>query len=193
MFWSGLGFYEPNMVPNGPCWFLQDIPTAIWSLGDPCMTFDPTNMFCSDLGFFWPHLVLIGHFYSNLTPDDLGWPLHDLWPYQYVLFWSGVLLTKYGSHRAFLKEFDPRWHRVTPAWPVTPTICFDQVWAKYGYKWAMFPKLIPLFQNFNRNCHGHTYIHTYTHTDRNSDCIVSFLKYFRRDNSSHARDTNFIG
>ena len=45
---------------------------------------------------------------------DPWWPLPDLWPQQCPTLWSGALLTKFGSHRAFLRHidlwmtFDPR-------------------------------------------------------------------------------------
>ena len=73
---------------------------------DPCMTFDPCNALHSGQGFFQPNLVAIGHFKANWPLVDSGWSLCDLWPQQTTTLLSGVLLTKFGSHRAFLRQID---------------------------------------------------------------------------------------
>ena len=79
------------------------------------MTFDPSNTLRFDQVFFPPNLVAIGHFYAIWPLLDPRWPLHDFWTQQCTTLWSGVLLTKFGSHRAFPRRidsfmtYDPRW------------------------------------------------------------------------------------
>ena len=70
------------------------------------MTFDPRLVLLSDQGFFLPNLVAIGDFCAIWSLVDPRWPLHDLWPKQWVTLRSGVLPTKFGGLMAFLKELD---------------------------------------------------------------------------------------
>ena len=71
------------------------------------MTFDPSNALHFGQGFFLPNLVAIGHFLAIWPLVDPRWPLHDFWPQQCTTLWSEVLFTKFGSHRAFLRQIDP--------------------------------------------------------------------------------------
>ena len=87
--------------------------------------------------------------------------LHDLLPQQCITFWSGVLLTKVGSHRAFLRQinpgmiFDPRWSRFENM-PInlmgpffTPMLTFRSI-----------------IQSMTKCIADRAYIHTYTYTYR---------------------------
>ena len=103
--------------------------------------------------------MTIGYFKAIWPLVDPWWPLHDLWPQQCTTLWPGVLFTKFGSHRAFLRQidlwmtFDPRWGRfenmptnlVGPS--PTPMSTFSS---------------IP--QSMAKRIAGHTYTHTHTHT-----------------------------
>ena len=77
---------------------------ALWPLFDPgwqWVTFDPSNTPRSGEGFVWPYLAVNKRsFWAIWALFDLGWPQHDLWPWQYVTLWSGFLQTKFGSCRA---------------------------------------------------------------------------------------------
>ena len=97
-------------------------------------------------GPFYQSLVATGHFKGIWPLVDLGWPVHDLWPQQYITLWSWVLPTKFGGHRAFLSNLtlvDPWWplHDLWPQqcitlWPgVLPT--------KFGGHRALLSKLTP--------------------------------------------------
>ena len=73
--------------------FLQSIPTQF-------------NLWLTPA---WPLQIWLpyGHSWAFLTsvwPAD--WPLSDLWPQQCTTLQSGVLLTKFGGHMVFLKQFD---------------------------------------------------------------------------------------
>ena len=71
-------------------------------------------------------LVTFGHL-SNLTS---GWPQltpHNLWSQQCINFQSGVLPTKFGSHRAFLSNLTLGWPQLTPAWPSTLSLHYTLV------------------------------------------------------------------
>ena len=87
------------------------------TLDDPCLTFDPSNALHSGQRFFPPNLVSIGHCKANWPLLDPSWPLHDLRPQQCSTFWSGVLSTKFGGHRALLSKLTPSWPQLTPTWP----------------------------------------------------------------------------
>ena len=56
--------------------------------------------------FFLSNLVAIVHSCAIWPLVDPGWPLHDLWPQLCITLWSGALPTKFGDHRAFLKQLD---------------------------------------------------------------------------------------
>ena len=84
-------------------------------------------------------LVAIWHFYAILPWVDLSWPMQDLWPHQCIALWSGVLSTKFGGHRAFLRNLTSGWPWLTPAWPSTPTMSYTlirgssyQIWWPYS-------------------------------------------------------------
>ena len=79
------------------------------------MTFDPSNTLRFGQGFFPPNLVAIGYFEAIWPLVDPRWPLCDLWPQQCTTFWSGILLNKFGSHRAFLRQIDP-WMTFDSRW-----------------------------------------------------------------------------
>ena len=110
---------------------------------DPCLTVDPINALHSSQGFFLPYLVAA--FLSNLAHD---WPLHDLWPQKCIAFWSRVLPTKSGSHRAFLGNLTSAWPRLTPTlhdlWPHQYTTLWSMVLpSKFGGHMAFLSTLIP--------------------------------------------------
>ena len=106
--------------------------TPTWPQLDPNMTFDPNNALCFGQGFFPPNEVAIEHFLAIWLLVDPRWPLHDLWPQQCTALWSGVLLTKFGSHRAFVRQIDP-WMTFNPKWGtpggVASKICPQTSWA----------------------------------------------------------------
>ena len=111
-------------------WWLYGISKQfdLWlTLADPYMTFHPSNALRSGQRFFPPNLVTIGHCLANWPLLDPTWPLHDLWPQQCIMLWSGVLPTKFGGHRALLSKLTPTWPQLTPAWPSTPAMHYALV------------------------------------------------------------------
>ena len=70
---------------------------------------------------------------SKLTPDDSSWPLHDLWPQQRIMLWSGILPTKFGGHRTFLSNLTPGWPQMTPTWPLTPAMNYRVLTTGQGF------------------------------------------------------------
>ena len=130
---SGLCFFLlPNLVATGH--FLRYL-TSGWPRLDPCMPFDLSNELHVDQGFFLPNLVTIRHFQAIWPLVDPSWPQHDLWPQHCISLWSGVLPTKFGSHKALLSKLTPTWPQLTPTWPLTPAMhyalvrCFSyQTW-----------------------------------------------------------------
>ena len=50
------------------------------------------------------------------------WPLRDLWLQQCITLWSGILRTKFDSHREYLSNLTSGWPKLTPAWPLTPVM-----------------------------------------------------------------------
>ena len=104
-----------------------------------CKTIDLINALHSGLGSFLPNLVATGHFWGMWPLFDPSWPLHDLWPQQCITFWSGVLPTKFGGHRALLSKLTPTWPLITPSWPLTPAMHYtlvrdssNQIWWPWG-------------------------------------------------------------
>ena len=73
---------------------------------DPCMTFDATNALHPGQGFFLPNLVAIGHSWAIWPLVDPALPLRDPRPQQCITLLSRVFPTKFGSHRAFLRQID---------------------------------------------------------------------------------------
>ena len=117
-----------------------------WPRLDPCMTFDPSNELHVDQGFFLLNLVAIRHFQAIWPLVDLSWPLHDLWPQQCITLWSGVLPTKFGSHRELLSKLTPTWPQLTPTWPLTPAMHYALIrcfLTKLGGHRALLSKLTP--------------------------------------------------
>ena len=113
------------------------------------MTFDPSKALHFGQGYFPPYLVAIWHFEANWPLVDPIWPLHDFWPQQCIMLWSGVLPTKFGGHRALLNNLTATWPQLTPTWPSTPTIqqCIT-LWSgvlptKFGGHRALLSKLTP--------------------------------------------------
>ena len=120
---SGLGFFPPNLVATGHFW-------GIWPLVDPGWpqhNLWPRNELHFDQGFFLPNLMAIRHFSAIWNLVDPGWPLHDLWPQQCITLWSGVLLTKFGGHRALLGKLTPTWPQLTSSWPSTPAMHYTLI------------------------------------------------------------------
>ena len=91
------------------------------------MIFDPSNALNFGQGFFSPNLVAIWHCQANWPLLDPSWPLHDLWPKQCIMLWSGVLPTKFGGHRPLSSKFTPTWPQLTPVWPLTPAMHYALV------------------------------------------------------------------
>ena len=67
---------------------------------------NPSNALHSGQEFFLSNLVDIGHYLAIWPLVDPGLPQRDFWPQQCITLWSGVLPTKFGSHKAFLRQFD---------------------------------------------------------------------------------------
>ena len=90
---------------------------------------------------------------------DPRWPLHDLSTQQCTTLWSGVLITIFGSHRAFLKQID--------LW-----MTFDPRSGRFENKptnlVGLSPTPMPTFslipQSMVKRIAGHTYTHTHIHT-----------------------------
>ena len=66
----------------------------------------PPMHYHSGQGFFPPKMVAIGYSWTIWPLVDPRWPLHDLPPQQCITLRSGVLPTKFGSHRTFLRQID---------------------------------------------------------------------------------------
>ena len=123
-----------------------------WPLHDlwPIMHF--TLFWGSFCQIWWPQGIS-KEFDLWLTLAD-----HDLWPQQCTALWSGVLLTKFGSHRAFLRQIDP-WMTFNPRWgrfENMPTNLVDP-------SPTPMPSFSSIPQSMAKRIAGHTYI--YTHTD----------------------------
>ena len=85
------------------------------------VTFDPPMHFTlvSGSSDLWCPQIILGKLTSvwpQMTPE---WPF----PHHYIMLWSGVLPTKFGSHRAFLSNLTFGGPQMTPAWPLTPAMC----------------------------------------------------------------------
>ena len=88
---------------------------------------------------------IAGHTYTHThththTEFDIliitsGWPQHDLWPYQCITLWSGVLSTKFGGHRAFLRNLTSAWPWLTRAWPLILLMHYALVRASSHQTW----------------------------------------------------------
>ena len=126
------------------------------------MTFDPRNALHFGQGFFQPNLVAIGHFKAIWPLVDPEWPLHDLWPQQFIMLGSGVLPIKFGGHRALLSELTPNWPQLTPIWPLTPSnvLCSGQGFflanlVAIGHclaNWPLFDPSWPLHDLWPQQC-----------------------------------------
>ena len=85
-------------------------------------------------GFFLPYLVVKEHSWAIWSLLALADPLYDLWPKHCTSLQSGVLPTKFGSHRAFLNNLTPCW----PLYDLWPQKCstvmgsFYQIWWPLG-------------------------------------------------------------
>ena len=151
---SGQGFFPPNLVAIG---IAKQIDPYLTS-ADHYMTVDPSNALRFGQGFFPPNLVTIGHFWADWPLGDPWWPLHDLWPQQCTTLWPVVLFTKFGSHRAFLRQID-LWMTFDPTWGR-----FENMPTNLG---GPSPTPMPTFssipQSMAKRIAGHTYIYTHTH------------------------------
>ena len=101
--------------------------TSSWPQLSPCKTFDPINALHSGL---WFSTKFGGHkaFVRYLTSGWPGWPLHDLWPRQ----WVTLTLIRGSSYQvwwpyAFLSHLTSGWPWLTPAWPLTPAMHYTLV------------------------------------------------------------------
>ena len=177
---SALSLFDPWLTPPDPCiifdpsmhyalvngssyqiWWPSGIPRQfdLWLiLADPCMTFDPTNAIHSGQGFFPPNLVAIGHSWTIWPLVDPGWPLHDLRPQQCITLWSGVLPTKFGNHRAFLRQID--------LW-MTFDLCSghleNMLLSLGGPAPIPMPSFSPTPGSTTKRIAGHTHTHTHTY------------------------------
>ena len=128
-------------------------PWAIWSVVDPCrLLYDSWHQHCTKLWWGVPSTKFGDHrvFLSNLTPC---WPwLTPAWLLTTAIHYSGLLPTKFGINRAFLKQLH--------LW-----MTFD-LWSGHFEKILsnlVGPSLIPMpsFCSIPRNA-----LHTYTHAER---------------------------
>ena len=102
------------------------------------------------MGSFLPNLVATGHFWRIWPLVDPDWPLHHLWPQQWVTLWSGLLPTKFGGYTAFLSNLTSGWPWQTPAWPLTPEMHYalvrdssHKIWWPKGIAKQIDPYLTP--------------------------------------------------
>ena len=89
-----------------------------------------------------------GHraFLSNLTRGWPDLPLHGLWHQQCTMFWARVLPKNLvAMHRAFLSNLTSAWPRLTPAWPLIPSIYYTSVMgsSNFGGRRAFLYNLTP--------------------------------------------------
>ena len=130
-------------------WWPQGISKEcdLWLIpADPYMTFDPSNELHFDQGFFQLNLVAVKHFWAIWPLVDPGWPLHDHWPQQFIMLWSGVLPNKFGGHRTLLSK----WPLLDSSWPLHdlwPKQCIT-LWSgilstKFGGHRAFLSNLTP--------------------------------------------------
>ena len=118
------------------------------------MTFDPRIALHFGQRFVIPILDVHRAFLSNLTP---GLPLHGLWPHECTTLRSGILPTKFGGHRVFLKQLGFGWPLTFGG--VTSKICPQTLWA-CPLPHAKFQ----LDASKHDEAHSCTYILTHTHT-----------------------------
>ena len=118
---------------------------------------DPSNALRFGQGSFPPNLVAIGHFQDIWPLVYPRWPLHDLWPQQCTTLCSGVLLTKFGSHRAFLRQIDP-WMTFDPRLGRFENMPTNLV--------GLSPTPMPTFSSIRRSMTKHIAGHTYIHIHR---------------------------
>ena len=85
--------------------FLSNL-TSGWPWLTPTWPLTPPMHYTQVRGSSYQSLVVIGHSWAIWSLVDPGWPLRDLRPQQCITLWSGVLPTKFGSHRAFLRQID---------------------------------------------------------------------------------------
>ena len=121
---------------------------------DTCMTSDPINALHSGQEFFLPNLVAIRHSWAVWPLVDPGCSLCDLWPQQCTTLRSGFLSTKFGSHRAFLRQFHLR-------------MTFDLGWVRFENMLLSLlgPSPNAKFQPYTSK-HNQTHSRTDTQTDR---------------------------
>ena len=152
---SGQGFFLQNLVVIGHSW-------ATWPWLTPavsCTTFIPIIALHFGQGFSLPNLVAMQHSYSIWHLVDNGWPLHDLRLHHCTTLQSGVLHTKFGGHKAFLKQL----------WSLDG---FDLWWGRFENMLSILvdisPTPIPSFssipQSTTKRIAVHTYLHAYLHT-----------------------------
>ena len=145
---SDQGFLTPNLVAIG-------IAKQI----DPYMTFDPSNALRFGQGFFPPNLVVIVYCSAVWPLVDPRWPLHGLRPQQCTTLLSGILLTTFGSHRAFWRQIDP-WMTSDPRWGRFENMPTNLV----GPSPTHMPSFSSVPQSMTKRIAGHTYLLTHTHT-----------------------------
>ena len=142
-FCSKAKWHWPHLVALG---ISGQLPSG-WPKKTSCVTLDPINALHSGQGFFLQNLVAIEHLWSIWPVVDPGWPLHDIWPQQYITLWSSVLPTKFSGFRAFLRN----WPLVEPGWPMydlwPPWMHYTSVkgtnLVAIGHSWAFWPLVDP--------------------------------------------------
>ena len=72
------------------------------------------------------------------------------------MLWSGVLFTKFGSHRAFLRQIDP-WMTFDPRWGHFENMPTNLV----GPPPTPMPTFSSITRSTTKRIAGQTYIHTY--------------------------------
>ena len=114
--------------------FLRNM-TSGWPWLTPAWPLTPavSNTFIrgSSYQIWWPYGIS-KQFWPLVDPD---WPLHELWPQQYITLWSGVLPTKFDGHRAFLSNLTPGWPQMTSAWHLIPAVHYALVRGSFHQIW----------------------------------------------------------
>ena len=109
------------------------------------MAFDHSIGLHFSQGLVLPNLVAIGHYWAIWPLVDLDWPLYDLLPPHSTSLWSGVLPSKFGSHRTFLSNMTPG----LPLHDLWPQLC-TSLWSgvlptNFGSHRAFLNNLTPVW------------------------------------------------
>ena len=131
-YWSGQGFsYQIKFGSHRA--FLSNM-TSGWPRLTPSWPLTSAIHYTLVRGFFLPNFV-VRAFVRNLIYGWPSWPLHDLRLQQCITLWTGILPTKFGSHRAFLHNLTSGWPWLTPEWPLTPVMHYTLEWSSCNQIW----------------------------------------------------------